>query len=103
MTGEGVAVRDFLDVRDAARALRLGVERSPDVDALNIGAGGRSILELARCAAHAAGRADDSIVHRPTDDEDRSFWALDTTLASRAIGWTPEYTLEQTLTDRWRP
>ncbi len=103
VTGRGLAVRDFLDVRDAARALRLTVERSPEADALNIGSGGRTILELARCAAHAAGRDDASVVHRPVDDEDRSFWALDTSLAHRTIGWEPEFTLEQTLTDRWAP
>ena len=58
VAGSGRAVRDYLDVRDAARAVVLSVDAIVNGHnlsaALNIGGGPTSILELARIANRAA-------------------------------------------------
>lgn len=101
VTGDGVAVRDFVDVRDAARAVRLAVEQIPAAGAVNIGGGGHSIRELADAAASAADLEPTVVQHEPTDGEDTSHWALDSSLARRELGWEPEYGIESSLRDRW--
>jgi UDP-glucose 4-epimerase len=100
VTGEGTAVRDFVDVRDVAVAVRLAVENQTTAPALNVGGGGSSITELAEATARAAGLPLDAVRHVPTDDEDRSHWSLDASLAAEQLGWAPRLGLEKTLRDR---
>ena len=102
--GRGVAVRDVLDVRDAARAVRLALDaadRGHTPPAMNVGGGPSTIRELAEVAATAAGRTTDEITHKSVEVEDDSHWSLDCSLASDAMGWTPCHTLVGALVHRW--
>lgn len=101
VAGTGRAVRDFLDVRDAARALRSAVEHATVGGVLNIGGGGRTIRELAAIAAEAFGLGDGAIEHTDVDHDDRTHWALDCTRAAETMGWRPAHQLSTTLRDRW--
>ena len=102
--GSGAATRDFLDVRDAARAIRLSLDAMSvghPPSALNVGGGGRTILELAQIACESFGMPETLIEHVPTDVEDTSHWSLDSTLARNTIGWQPQATLVEALRHRW--
>jgi nucleoside-diphosphate-sugar epimerase len=97
VSGDGVAVRDFLDVRDAALAVRSALDAEHPVGVVNIGGGPRSVRELARSAVSAAGQSNIEIVHEKVQTEDQSYWALDISLAASALGWKPQYSLEEAL------
>lgn len=101
VSGSGAAVRDVIDVRDAARAVRLAITARSEVPpCLNIGGGALSIRDLAEIAARAAGRGSDAIEHLKVDTEDRSHWSLDTSLARESIGWQPQIDLTASLRHR---
>lgn len=100
VTGEGVAVRDFVDVRDVVRAIGLAIVQDTASPVINVGGGGSSVRELAVAAATAAGLPPSAVRHVPTPDEDRSHWSLDTTLAREQLGWVPEWSLDQTVRSR---
>ncbi len=95
--GRGVAVRDFLEVDEAARAITLAVDHPSPAPVYNIGGGGMSIRELAHAAAEAFGRPPTSVVHRSTAAEDESYWALDTTLATDHLGWSPRRSMVEAI------
>ena len=92
--------RDFLDVRDVARAYRLLVERGQPGQAYNIAAGApvriQTVLdELCRLAGVTPERVVDPTLWRPTD----ASAVLDTTRIRDHVGWTPRIPPSQTLRD----
>jgi GDP-4-dehydro-6-deoxy-D-mannose reductase len=93
--------RDFTDVRDVVRAYRLLVERGAAGDAYNVCTGvDVSIEELAALMVTLAG--DD--LELVTDPElvravDVPVLRGDSSRLRASTGWTPELTLEQTLSD----
>lgn len=103
--GTGDATREFLFVRDAARAIVTATERIEDPQPINLGTGREtSIRELADLVARLTGfggeiRWDDS---RPDGTTRR---CLDVSLARELLGWSAEVSLEdglqQTL-EAWR-
>lgn len=102
--GRGVAVRDVLDVRDAATAVRFAlaaIESGNVPPAINVGGGPSTIRELAEVAAIAAGRSTEEITHQTVEVEDTSHWSLDCSVAREVMGWTPDHTLVEALAHRW--
>jgi GDP-4-dehydro-6-deoxy-D-mannose reductase len=92
-------VRDFSDVRDVVRAYRLLVEHGAPGEVYNICSGnGVSIGEIAdRLVARARGRIDvvvDDALVRPVEVPR---FVGDPTKLIAATGWSPEYTLDDTL------
>lgn len=99
--GSGVAVRDFVDVRDVARAVERALVAPTTARAINIGNGrGHTIHELASAVAEEAGLGPEGIEHVPTHDEDRSVYRLDCTLAREQLGWSPVWDLHAMVRDR---
>lgn len=99
---DGLQRRDFVDVRDVARACRLALE-SPLAPgkALNIGSGrSHSVLELARAMARILGK--ESIQPEITGDyrkgDIRNCFA-DISLARSILGFEPRIPLEQSLAE----
>lgn len=94
------SVREFMDVRDVARAYRLLLERGRAAEAYNISAGmsvsvRRVLSELCRIAGVQPELAMDPTRFRPTDRQPM----LRADKLRHDTGWAPRFTLEQTLAD----
>ncbi|MEU6370112.1 NAD-dependent epimerase/dehydratase family protein [Streptomyces sp. NPDC046931] len=103
--GDLSAFRDFVDVRDVARAVDLAVAApGPLPRVLNIGAGQAvPVRDLVRGLARAAG-------FRGRTEEDTggsarsaeiSWQCSDITAAAEALGWRPSHTLDDALAALW--
>jgi len=90
----GVAVRDFLDVRDAGAALAKLV-KADYVGAINIGSGAATpIAEIAARLANAAGRNDLlELGALPDRADEPPFVVADTRILRDKLGFVPEYDL----------
>ncbi len=100
-------VRDFTDVRDIVRAYRLLAERGTAGEVYNIGTGRdvslAAMLAVLRAAARSpvAAEVDPALV-RPVD---QPRLLADASKLRAATGWSPAYSIEQTLGDMlegWR-
>jgi GDP-4-dehydro-6-deoxy-D-mannose reductase len=99
--------RDFTDVRDVVRAYRLLVEHGESGEAYNVCSGvDIAISELADQLLSMAARPmrleEDPALQRPVDVP---VLRGDPTKLHKATGWTPEISLDQTLSDlleEWR-
>lgn len=90
--------RDIMDVRDAVRAMLCVVEHGTPGEAYNLGCGEaypiQSILDhLLGMAKNPITAAEDSTRRRTVDEPVH----LGDTTRLRALGWRPEFTLEQSL------
>lgn len=101
--GDGSPTREFLFVRDAARAFRLAIERYDGADPVNIGSGEEiSIADLAEVIRKVVGYEGDIIwdVTKPNGQPRRK---LDTSRAETAFGFTSSTGFDDGLgeTVRW--
>jgi len=92
--------RDFLDVRDVARAYRLLIEKGSAGEAYNIASGklikiGDVLDNLAEIAGVTPEIEVDEELYRPTDASP----CMDIGKITAATGWKPEIPLNQTLND----
>ncbi|MFF5482046.1 NAD-dependent epimerase/dehydratase family protein [Streptomyces sp. NPDC012935] len=104
--GDLSAYRDFVDVRDVARAARLAVTAPgalPPV--LNIGGGdARPVRDMVRGLADAAGfrgRIDEAGSGASVRSAQVSWQCSDITAARDALGWSPSDTLDASLAALW--
>lgn len=100
VTGDLSPVREFIDVRDAAAALRLLVERGQAGGVYNIACGeGVALEEIVRRLAQAAGweceTVPDPALMRPGDIH----YLVGDGARVAALGWTPRFALDDTLRD----
>ena len=102
--GNQSAVRDFVDVRDAADAI-VACARTPLVagEQLNVCSGtGTSVGELARRLAAVAGREPDfPILDRPMPPPSIPYQRGSRRKIEKLCGWRPRRTLDETLRDVW--
>ncbi|MBP9863955.1 dTDP-glucose 4,6-dehydratase [Patescibacteria group bacterium] len=95
MYGDGMYVRDWIHVRDHARALDLLLEKGEPGEIYNIGVDNeRSNIEITRMILALFGHGDEKITYvadRPGHDRR---YAIDAAKIT-ALGWEPEYTREQ--------
>jgi nucleoside-diphosphate-sugar epimerase len=102
--GNQSAVRDFVDVRDAADAI-VACARMPLAagEQLNVCSGtGTSVGELARRLAAVAGREPDfPILDRPMPPPSIPYQRGSRRKIEKLCGWRPRRTLEETLRDVW--
>jgi len=97
--GDGSQVRDYVYVRDAARATLAAADAEPDV--FNVATGrGASVLELVATMRLAVGQAF-PVEHGPERLGDLHHIELDVTRAARQLGWQPETSLEEGLREAW--
>ena len=95
--GDGSASRSFLYVTDFARGLMAVAERSPQVEAINIGADEETtIKELAETLVRLSGMRTE-IVFDPSKPAGQPRRRCDTRLAERLLGFRAEVSLEEGL------
>ena len=86
--GSGQATREFLYVEDAAEAIVLALEKLPDSQPVNLGAGQEiSIRELAEKIAALTGFPG-RLAWDPSKPDGQPRRCLDTSRAKQALGWT---------------
>jgi NDP-hexose 4-ketoreductase len=94
-------VRDWVDVRDVARALVLLAEAAVAPPVVNVCTGtGRRVATLARRLAALAGAA---VTPRATPTGPTVLWrSVGAPQRLRALGWQPEVPFARSLVDQWR-
>ncbi|GAB2999606.1 NAD-dependent epimerase/dehydratase family protein [Saccharothrix stipae] len=99
--GDGSAVRDFVHVRDVARAFVTAVEcDGPEYAVLNVGATPASVADVLAAAARVTGRPV-PVVRRPAHPGEVRDLRADTTRL-RALGWSPTCSdLDDLVRDQW--
>jgi UDP-glucose 4-epimerase len=99
--GDGSAVRDFVHVRDVARAFVTAVERDEEgYAALNVGATPASVADVLASVARVTGR-EVPVVRRPANPGEAPELRADTTRL-RALGWKPTCSdLDTVVRDQW--
>lgn len=99
--GDGSPTREFLFVRDAARAIRLAVERYDSPEPMNIGSGKEiTIRHLAETIRRVVGYEGDVIwdTSKPNGQPRR---CLDVSRALRALDWTSSTSFEDGLKETY--
>ncbi len=99
--GDGSAVRDFVHVRDVARAFVTAVECDEEgYAALNVGATPASVADVLAAVARVSGR-EVPVVRRPAHHGEARELRADTTRL-RAWGWAPTCSdLDTLVRDQW--
>jgi UDP-glucose 4-epimerase len=98
-TADGTCVRDYVDVRDIARAhLAAADAKSALPPAMNIGTGrGASVREIIDLVLQATHKTDTEVIKSPRRAGDPAFLCADVTLAKSAMGFESKYSLEESI------
>ncbi|WP_193143408.1 NAD-dependent epimerase/dehydratase family protein [Meridianimarinicoccus sp. MJW13] len=103
MIGQGVAVRDYFDVRDLSAAIEAVIDQ-PDKShgkIWNVGSGtGTSVREILDLVQEISGRSI-AVQHLPSRPTDVARVVLDTREINAALGWAPQHDLRSSLQDLW--
>uniref|UniRef100_A0A7J3X6K3 NAD-dependent epimerase/dehydratase family protein n=1 Tax=Thermofilum pendens TaxID=2269 RepID=A0A7J3X6K3_THEPE len=95
--GDGLQTRDFVHVRDVARAVHLCMEQGASNEVFNIATGRpTTILELAKLVCRLAGVEAELIFEKPRPGDIRHSYA-DISKASSLLGYKPTVSLEEGL------
>jgi UDP-glucose 4-epimerase len=95
--GDGLTIRDFVDVADVVEAMICAGEQRDVVGPLNIGAGiGRSLKDVIAAMEVHFGRPL-PVQHRPARSFDVPACVLDISAADRRLGWRPRRSFEESL------
>ena len=95
-TPDGTCVRDYVDVRDIARAHLAAADSVAQLpQAMNVGTGhGGSVREVIKLVCAAAGREDAVTIEAGRRAGDPAFLCADVTLIKSAIGFDSKYSLK---------
>jgi UDP-glucose 4-epimerase len=98
-TTDGTCVRDYVDVRDIARAHLAAADATQSLPpALNIGTGrGASVREIIKLVLEATNKADTEVIESPRRAGDPAFLCADINLAKSAMDFTSQYSLEESV------
>jgi len=102
--GTGDEVRDFLHADDFARGCLLALEKHAVCDPINIGSGrGSTIRQVVAIILQAAGHAGATVRFDPSKPSAIAIRLVDTSKATRLLGFEPRISLEDGLRDlvRW--
>ena len=96
-TTDGTCIRDYVDVRDIARAHLAAADATrPLPSALNIGTGrGASVREIIKLVLEATNKSDTQVIESPRRAGDPAFLCADINLAKTSMGFTSRYSLEE--------
>jgi UDP-glucose 4-epimerase len=92
-------VRDYVDVRDIARAHLAAADATTKLPpAMNIGTGrGASVREIINLVLDATNKSDTAVIESPRRAGDPAFLCADVTLAKSAMGFESQYSLEASI------
>ena len=95
-TADGTCVRDYVDVRDIARAHLVAADFEGVLPpAMNVGTGhGGSVREVIKLVCEAAGRSDVVAIEEGRRAGDPAFLCADVSLIKRAIGFGSKFSIE---------
>ena len=98
-TPDGTCIRDYVDVRDIARAHLAAADATGQLPpALNIGTGcGASVREVIDLVLKAINKSDTQVIESPRRAGDPAFLCADINLAKSSMGFTSKYSLEESL------
>jgi UDP-glucose 4-epimerase len=99
-TPDGTCIRDYVDVRDIARAHLAAANATTKLpDTMNIGTGrGASVREIIKLVLEATNKADTQVIETDRRAGDPAFLCADVTLAKSAMGFESKYSLEESIT-----
>jgi len=98
-TPDGTCIRDYVDVRDIARAhLAAADARTKLPETMNIGTGrGASVREIIKLVLDATKKSDTKVIEVERRAGDPAFLCADVTLAKSAMGFESKYSLEESV------
>jgi UDP-glucose 4-epimerase len=98
-TTDGTCVRDYVDVRDIARAHLAAADATTKLPpAMNIGTGrGASVREIINLVLEATNKSDTAVIENPRRAGDPAFLCADVSLAKSAMGFESKYSLEASI------
>ena len=98
-TTDGTCIRDYVDVRDIARAHLAAANATTKLPpAINIGTGrGASVREIIKLVLDATNKSDTAVIENPRRAGDPAFLCADVTLAKSAMGFQSQYSLEASI------
>ncbi|CAN2169635.1 GalE UDP-glucose 4-epimerase [Candidatus Nanopelagicaceae bacterium] len=98
-TTDGTCIRDYVDVRDIARAHLAAANATTKLPpAMNIGTGrGASVREIIKLVLDATNKSDAAVIENPRRAGDPAFLCADVTLAKSAMGFESQYSLEASI------
>ena len=95
-TPDGTCIRDYVDVRDIARAHLAAADATTKLpETMNIGTGrGASVREIIKLVLDATKKSDTRVIEVERRAGDPAFLCADVTLAKSAMGFESKYSLE---------
>jgi len=98
-TPDGTCIRDYVDVRDIARAHLAAANATTKLpDTMNIGTGrGASVREIIKLVLEATNKTDTQVIETDRRAGDPAFLCADVTLAKSAMGFESKYSLEESV------
>jgi UDP-glucose 4-epimerase len=98
-TTDGTCVRDYVDVRDIARAHLAAANATTALPpTMNIGTGrGASVREIIKLVLDATNKSDTAVIENPRRAGDPAFLCADVSLAKSAMGFESQYSLEASI------
>jgi UDP-glucose 4-epimerase len=98
-TPDGTCIRDYVDVRDIARAHLAAVDATTKLpETMNIGTGrGASVREIIKLVLDATKKSDTKVIEVERRAGDPAFLCADVTLAKSAMGFESKYSLEESV------
>ena len=98
-TPDGTCIRDYVDVRDIARAHLAAANATTKLPpAMNIGTGrGASVREIIKLVLEATNKTDTQVLENPRRAGDPAFLCADVTLAKTAMSFESKYSLEESI------
>jgi UDP-glucose 4-epimerase len=98
-TLDGTCVRDYVDVRDIARAHLAAANATTKLpETMNIGTGrGASVREIIKLVLDATKKSDTKVIEVERREGDPAFLCADVTLAKSAMGFESKYSLEESV------
>jgi UDP-glucose 4-epimerase len=98
-TPDGTCIRDYVDVRDIARAHLAAANATTKLpDTMNIGTGrGASVREIIKLVLEATNKTDTQVIETDRRAGDPAFLCADINLAKTAMGFTSKYSLEESV------
>jgi UDP-glucose 4-epimerase len=98
-TPDGTCIRDYVDVRDIARAHLAAADATTQLpSAMNIGTGrGASVREIINLVLDATNKSDSAVIETDRRAGDPAFLCADVSLAKSVMGFESQYSLEASI------